>query len=61
MSSLITPRHPKKQPVANIRRFQGENIFGKAEKIVTNLSIDERHRQRREGAGEFLDGNLWKK
>lgn len=54
-------RHPKKQPVANIRRLKGENIIGKEEKVASSLSIDERHKQRREGAGEFLDSSLWKK
>ena len=44
---LIKSRHPKKQPTANIRR--------------KDITMEERHKQRREGAGEFLDETMWKK
>jgi len=44
---LIKSRHPKKQPAANIRR--------------KDITMEERHKQRREGAGEFLDETMWKK
>jgi hypothetical protein len=49
-------KHPKKQPVSNIRRRMGED-----ETFLSKLSIDERHKQRRQGAGEFLDETMWKK
>ena len=62
ISSLNKIKHPKKQPVSNIRRRVLEaNIRGDTEKIISKLSIDEKHRQRRKGAGEFLDESIWKR
>jgi hypothetical protein len=61
ISSLNKIKHPKKQPVANIRRLKGVAVSGRDEKVISKLSIDERHKQRRAGAGEFLDDTLWKK
>ena len=41
--------------------MQGGDKFGEESVNITTLSMDERHRQRREGAGEFLDSKLWNK
>ena len=49
-------KHPKKQPIGNIRRLNDEQ-----QKMYSNLSIDERHKQRRAGAGGFLNESMWKK
>ena len=61
ISSLQMVRHPKKQPVGNIRRRHEAVKMQEPTSEITPLSIDERHRQRREGAGEFLDSSMWKK
>ena len=49
-------KHPKKQPIGNIRRLNEEQRI-----LFSNLSIDERHKQRRAGAGGFLNESMWKK
>jgi len=56
ISSLQKMKHPKKQPIGNIRRLNDEQ-----QKMYSNLSIDERHKQRRAGAGGFLNESMWKK
>merc|ERR1712080_774049 len=56
MGILSKVKHPKKQPASNIRRLMGED-----EPLLSKLTIDERHKQRRQGAGEFLDETMWKK
>ena len=58
ISSLSKVRHPKKQPIENIRRLKGDAL---RKNLFSNLSMEERHKQRREGAGEFLDDTMWKK
>ena len=58
ISSLSKVRHPKKQPIENIRRLKGDAL---RKNLFSNLSMEERHKQRREGAGEFLDETMWKK
>ena len=56
ISSLQKMKHPKKQPIGNIRRLNEEQRI-----LFSNLSIDERHKQRRAGAGGFLNESMWKK
>ena len=58
ISILSKVRHPKKQPIENIRRLKGDAL---RKNLFSNLSMEERHKQRREGAGEFLDDTMWKK
>jgi hypothetical protein len=58
ISSLSKVKHPKKQPIENIRRLKGDAL---RKNLFSNLSMEERHKQRREGAGEFLDETMWKK
>ena len=48
--------HPKKQPIVNLRRLNDEQ-----QKMYSNLSIDERHKQKRAGAGGFLNESKWKR